>query len=363
MIDMVSPLDSNLKKFLTRFKEIDEQLLDPKIIKDRKIMGELGQERARLEPVVERIEKLQNIRKEKADAEKLLSQEKDSSLKNLAKEELGDLERQERDVQKKLDEDLIPVDPTDQRDVILEIRAGAGGEEAALFGADLLRMYTRLSEQKGWRTTMLSGNRTGIGGFKEAVLEVKGAGAFGLLKYESGVHRIQRIPETEKSGRVHTSTATVAVLPIAEEVDIDIKTEDLRIDVFRASGHGGQSVNTTDSAVRITHVPSGLVVSMQEERSQLKNREKAMKILRSRLLDQEQLKAAQERGTLRKVQIGTGDRSEKIRTYNLPQDRITDHRIKYTRHGVVEVFDGDLDDIIGKLAAANQAKLKGQTSP
>ena len=247
--------------------------------------------------------------------------------------------------------------------LILEIRAGAGGDEAGLFAADLLRMYTRFGERRGWKLTLLSANRSGIGGFKEVVVEVKGEGVFGVLKYESGVHRVQRIHETEKSGRIHTSTATVAVLPVAEEVDVAIKPSDLRIDVFRSSGHGGQSVNTTDSAVRITHLPTSLVVSMQEERSQLKNKEKALRILRTRLLDAEQERAAHERGTLRRVQIGSGDRSEKIRTYNVPQDRVTDHRIKITAHGVARLLDGDLQELTEALSAANRSQIKKSLRP
>lgn len=356
-MDPTPAMESQFKTILEQFAQIERDFSDPATVKNQRAMSELGRERARLEPIVVRINRLLLIRTEKVDAEKLVAREKDPSMREMAKEELGDLEREEQALLMQLETDLLPHDPTDDRETIIEIRAGAGGDEAGLFAADLFRMYSLFSERRGWRTNLMSANRTGIGGFKEVVFEVKGEGAFGLLKFESGVHRIQRVPETEKSGRVHTSTATVAVLPIAEEVDVVIKPEDLRIDVFRASGHGGQSVNTTDSAVRITHVPTGLVVSMQEERSQLKNKEKAMRILRSRLLDQEQTRAAQERGAMRRVQIGTGDRSEKIRTYNVPQDRVTDHRIKVTEHGVDAIFDGGLGELLGKLIAEHRAKL------
>ncbi len=352
------PWESNLQDILKRFDEVEADLANPETSQDRKKLLDLSRERSRLEPIVKRINKLAAVRQELKDAQALFEKETDDALKNLAKEEIGDLERNEQKILTKLETDVLPVDPSDERDAILEIRSGAGGDEAALFGSDLLRMYTRYAERQGWRTNLMSANRTGIGGIKEAVLEIKGNGVFGRLKYESGVQRIQRIPETEKSGRVHTSTATVAVLPIAEEVDLEIKPSDLRIDVYRSSGHGGQSVNTTDSAVRITHVPTGVVVAMQDERSQLKNKDKAMKILRSRLLDAEQERAAKDRGAMRKVQVGTGDRSEKIRTYNVPQDRITDHRIKFTTHNVTAIFDGGLDEIIDKLIEANQAILK-----
>lgn len=352
------PWESGLNKIIKRFAQIENSLVDPKISGDRARLLKLSRERARLAPIVQRINALQQVRKELADAQMLLKKESDDALKNMIKEELADLERQENKLQEQLALDLLPQDPADAGDAILEIRAGAGGEEASLFGADLLRMYTRFAERQGWRTNLLSINRTGLGGIKEAILEIKGQDVFGTLKFESGVHRIQRIPTTEKSGRVHTSTATVAVLPIADEVDLEIKPEDLRVDVYRSSGHGGQSVNTTDSAVRITHLPTGTVVAMQDERSQLKNKDKAMRILRSRLLDAQQQKNTDERGALRRIQIGTGDRSEKIRTYNVPQDRITDHRIKLTAHGVAQVFDGDLDKLTTSLIRANQAILK-----
>lgn len=354
----MQPLDSTLAQVRESFAEVERTLSEPGIAQDPKRLTELSRERARLAPIVERIAELERVGRELTDAKKMLAAESDESVKTLAKEEVGDLEARAAELLRQLDIDLLPHDPTDERDAIIEIRAGAGGDEASLFAADLMRLYSHFSERKGWRVALLSASRSDVGGTKEAILEIKGEGVFGSLKFESGVHRVQRIPQTEKSGRVHTSTATVAVLPIAEEVDIVIKPEDLRIDVYRSSGHGGQSVNTTDSAVRITHVPSGLVVAMQDERSQLKNKEKALRVLRTRLLDLEQERAAHERGTMRRVQIGTGDRSEKVRTYNVPQDRITDHRIKVTVHGVQRVLDGDLTELNRALIDANRAALK-----
>ncbi|MFO0702757.1 MAG: peptide chain release factor 1 [Candidatus Andersenbacteria bacterium] len=352
------PSQASLDKVLAEFAAVEQQLADPSVTTNPTKLSELGREQARLEPIVQRVRRLLEVRRERTDAEQLAAAERDASLKTLALDEVGELEREEKALLAQLDVDLLPHDPTDDRDAILEIRAGAGGDEAGLFAADLLRMYTRYGERRGWSMPMLSASRSGIGGFKEVVVEVKGPGAYGVLKYESGVHRVQRIPSTEKSGRIHTSTATVAMLPVAEEVDIDIKPQDLRVDVFRSGGHGGQSVNTTDSAVRITHLPTGVVVSMQDEKSQLKNKEKAMRILRTRLLDAKQEQAARERSSLRRVQIGTGDRSEKIRTYNVPQDRITDHRIKVTVHGVARVFDGDLQELTDALAAANREQVR-----
>jgi len=343
-----------------RFEEVEQELGTAAAAGKSAQLKTLSRERARLEPIVERIKRLELLRTEKQDAEAMVAAEKDASLKALAKEELGDLEAEEQKLLAQLDIDLLPVDPSEDRDAIIEIRAGAGGDEAGLFAADLLRMYTRIAERHNLKPTLINSNRTGIGGFKEAILEVKGDKSFGVFKFESGVHRVQRVPDTEKSGRIHTSTATVAVLPLAEDVDLEIKPGDLKIDVYRAGGHGGQSVNTTDSAVRITHLPTGVVVAMQDERSQLKNKEKAMRILRTRLLDAQQEKSARERGQMRKVQIGTGDRSEKIRTYNVPQDRVTDHRIKVTEHGVQRILDGDVDELLAKLVAANRAELKKQ---
>jgi peptide chain release factor 1 len=258
------------------------------------------------------------------------------------------------ELEKEINDELTPADPMDKKNIIIEIRAGTGGDEAALFAADLFRMYSRFAESQGWKTKILDANQIGIGGFKEIIFEISGKDVYKSLKYESGVHRVQRVPETEKSGRVHTSAATVAVLPEAEEIDIEIKSEDLRIDVFRSGGHGGQSVNTTDSAVRITHLPTNTVVSCQDEKSQLKNKAKALQILRSRLLAAEQERAAKERGDERKSQIGSGDRSEKIRTYNFPQDRVTDHRIKQNFSQIESIMDGNIDQIIKSLKEADK---------
>ena len=258
---------------------------------------------------------------------------------------------------------LLPTDPNDEKNVIVEIRAGAGGDEAALFGSDLARMYTRYAERQGWRTEVLSANGTGIGGYKEIILEVRGQGAYSRLKFESGVHRVQRVPATEASGRIHTSTATVAVLPEAEEIDVSIDPDDLEIDVYRAGGHGGQGVNTTDSAVRITHKPTGLVVTCQDERSQLKNKARAMAVLRARLLSLEERRRADELGDTRRLQVGTGDRSEKIRTYNFPQDRVTDHRIGVTVHNLPGMLDGAIDPLMRALIDADQAdRLEASTA-
>jgi peptide chain release factor 1 len=313
---------------------------------------------------VQRINRREQVEKDLAGARELIN---DPELKDTASHEIASLEKEKYSLEESLKLDLMPRDPNDAKDVIMEIRAGAGGDEAGLFAAELFRAYSRYAEAQGWRINLISSNRTGLGGFKEVIFEVTGNQVFAKLKYERGVHRVQRVPETEKSGRVHTSTITVAAMPEIEEAEWEINPADLRIDVYRSGGHGGQSVNTTDSAVRITHLPTNTVVICQDERSQLKNKEKALKVLRSRLAEAEREKKAKAEAAARRSQIGTGDRSEKIRTYNFPQDRVTDHRIKLTLTNLPDVMEGNLDRLITPLTEADQhrqlAKLKTPNSP
>ena len=285
----------------------------------------------------------------------MLEEESDPEMRELLKEELSQAKKQTTELEHHLKLLLLPKDPNDEKNVIVEIRAGAGGDEAALFAAEIYRMYAKYAEGQRWRVEMMNLNENGLGGFKEAVFMINGNGAYSRLKYESGVHRVQRVPETESGGRIHTSTITVAIMPEAEEIDFHLDLNDCKFDVFRASGNGGQCVNTTDSAVRLTHIPTGIVISCQDEKSQLKNKEKALKVLRARLYDMELQKQHDAEAEARKSQVGTGDRSEKIRTYNFPQGRVTDHRIKLTTHRLGEVLDGDLDEIIDSLTAADQA--------
>jgi peptide chain release factor 1 len=306
--------------------------------------------------VVETYREYKRVTKEIKEAKTLLNEESDGEMRELAQAELDELVQRKADLEQRLKVLLLPRDPNDEKNVIMEIRAGTGGEEAALFAADLFRMYARYAERQGWKTDILNANPTDIGGFKEAIFLLEGKGAYSRLKFESGVHRVQRIPTTESGGRIHTSAATVAVLPEAEEVDVEIDPNDLRIDVFCASGHGGQSVNTTQSAVRITHIPSGIVVSMQDEKSQHKNKDKAMKVLRARLLDRAQEEHQQKVSSTRRSMVGTGDRSERIRTYNFPQNRVSDHRVGLTLHRLDAVLEGDLDEIIDTLVTTDQAE-------
>ena len=344
-----------LRELERRYDELTQMMGDPAVATDPDKLLEYGRERAEIEDVVVAYRDLKALDGQIADAEAMAA-DSDPELAELAREELDSLRSDREPLVSRLRALLVPKDPNDEKNVIVEIRAGTGGDEAALFAAELLRLYSRYAERQGWKTDILSLNETGIGGIKEAVLEVRGRGAYSHLRYESGVHRVQRVPVTESSGRIHTSAATVAVLPEAEDVDIQIDENDLRVDVFRSTGHGGQSVNTTDSAVRITHLPTGIVVSCQDEKSQLKNKAKAMAVLRARLYDIEQQRLDEERGGMRRSQVGSGDRSEKIRTYNFPQDRVTDHRLKMNLSNLPSVMDGNIEPFVRELQALDQAE-------
>ncbi|WP_281744221.1 peptide chain release factor 1 [Thermanaerovibrio acidaminovorans] len=347
-----------LEEIESAFQDIESRMADPEISNNVQEMQSLSRRHSELYPVVQAFREYRKVMRSLEEARELLEQD-DEEMRQLAKEEVQRLSDMLPGLEQDLKVLLLPRDPNDHKNVIIEIRAGAGGDEAALFAADLFRMYTRYTERQGWRYEIMEMNETGIGGYKEVVFLVKGEGAYSKLKFESGVHRVQRIPVTEASGRIHTSTATVAVLPEAEDVDVQIRPEDLKIDTYRASGAGGQYVNMTDSAVRITHIPTGLVVTCQDERSQLKNRAKAMQLLRARLYDQELQKQQAQMAAERKGQVGTGDRSERIRTYNYPQNRLTDHRIGFTLYKLDQVLDGDLYELIEALRVADQAeKLK-----
>ena len=344
-----------LEKVEKRFDELSLRLQDPEVLKNPPETKKIARERRDLEELVLSYQAYRGIRKEIGDNEALLA-ESDSELRALAQEELEALREREREVEAKIQDLLVPRDPRDDKNVILEIRAGAGGDEAALFAADLFRMYSRYAERNKFRVEVMSKNQTGTGGFKEIIALVEGKGAFRRLQHESGVHRVQRVPLTEASGRIHTSTVTVAVLPEAEEIEVEIRPEEIRTDSFRASGPGGQNVNKVESAVRITHLPTGIVVQCQDEKSQHKNRVKAMRVLRARLLDRYQSEQKEEITQTRRTQVGTGERSEKIRTYNFPQGRVTDHRIGLTLHRLEGILDGDLDGITESLHAHFQAK-------
>jgi len=345
-----------LSRIEERYEELERLLADPEVAADYNRAREYARERAGISELVDTYRLFRSVDEELAETRSMLDDELDEDMRTLIKQEIAELEAQQEELQEKLRLLLLPKDPNDERNVIMEIRAGTGGEEAALFAADLYRMYARYAEAHRWKTELLSSNVTGIGGFKQVIFEVQGQGAYSRLKHESGVHRVQRVPVTESSGRIHTSTATVAVLPEADEVEVRIDPEDLRVDVFRSAGHGGQSVNTTDSAVRITHLPTGLVVSCQDERSQLQNRARALSILRARLYDIEQRKQFEQVDSARRAQVGTGERSEKVRTYNFPQSRVTDHRIHFSSHDLERVLAGGLDQFIEQLSAAEQAE-------
>jgi len=351
-------LDAKLSEVARQYDDLQAEFSEPATARDPDAMRRLGKELARLEPVVAAYRELEEARRELAGAREMREVETDEDLKAMAREEIDRLETVETRLLADLHVLLLPRDPNDDRDVILEIRAGAGGEEAALFAAELYRMYTRYADRHRFTPELMSLSETGIGGIKEAIVSIHGDGAYSRLKFEGGVHRVQRIPATESSGRIHTSTVTVVVMPEADEVEIEIDEEkDLRIDVKRASGPGGQSVNTTDSAVRITHLPTGLVVEIQDEKSQHKNKAKALSVLRSRLLERQLAEQREADSATRRSMVGSGDRSDKVRTYNFPQDRVTDHRIGRTLHNLPAVMDGAIDDLIDALTMADQAEL------
>jgi peptide chain release factor 1 len=345
-----------LEQIDNRYDEIDRQMAGPEVASDPKELQKLAQEKAAIDEVVSVYREYRATEKSLEETREMLRAEQDEEMATLVKQEVTELESKLELLSGQLKQALIPKDPNDEKNIIMEIRAGAGGDEAGLFAADLFRMYTRYAQERGWHVEIISANESGIGGFKEVIFEVAGKGAFSRLKYERGVHRVQRVPVTESSGRIHTSTATVAVLPEAEEVELDINQDDLRIDIFHSGGAGGQNVNKVATAVRITHLPTGMVVVCQDERSQLRNKNKAMAVLRARLLDIEQRRQETELSTQRRSQVGTGDRSEKIRTYNFPQDRVSDHRINLNLHNLDRIMEGDLDQLIDALATDDQAK-------
>ena len=344
-----------LEDLLIRFEEIMSELNEPSVVNDQARFQKLTKEQSDLQPIVDAYKEYKKCQETVEESLMMLDEESDEEMREMLKEELNEAKKRIEELEHELKILLLPKDPNDEKNVIVEIRAGAGGDEAALFAAEIYRMYVKYADMQRWKTEMMSLNENGIGGFKEAVFMINGKGAYSRLKYESGVHRVQRVPETESGGRIHTSTITVAIMPEAEEIDFHLDMNDCKFDVFRASGNGGQCVNTTDSAVRLTHIPTGIVISCQDEKSQLKNKDKALKVLRSRLYEMELEKRHDAEAEARRSQVGTGDRSEKIRTYNFPQGRVTDHRIKLTLHRLDDVMNGDLSEIIDSLIAADQA--------
>ena len=345
-----------LELLIEKFEELEKKIIDPEIMKDMNVWQKLAKEHGDMKPIVEKYREYSKHKKELEENKEMLKESLDDEMKELVKEEISELEDSIEKEEQDLKILLLPKDPNDEKNVFMEVRAGTGGDEAGLFAEDLLRMYRMFADKQKWKTEIMSISEQGVGGIKEVVFLVKGHGAYSKLKYESGVHRVQRVPATESSGRIHTSAATVAVLPEVEDVDVVINQNDLRIDVYRASGNGGQCVNTTDSAVRITHIPTGLVVTCQDEKSQLKNKDKAMKILKSRLYEKYQEEQNKDIADARKSQIGSGDRSERIRTYNFPQGRVTDHRINMTIYQLDSFLNGDIGDMIDALITSDQAK-------
>jgi peptide chain release factor 1 len=339
-----------------RYNELIELMGSAEVTRNPDLLMKYGQEQTNLEPVVQTYHRYRDVLAQLGEAREMMADDLDDEMQAMVRDEIDTLASEQETLEQELRLMLLPKDPNDEKNVIVEIRAGAGGDEAGLFAADLFRIYKRYADEHGWKTSVLSQNESGIGGFKEIVFQVAGQGAYSKLKYESGVHRVQRIPQTESGGRIHTSTATVAVLPEMDEVEVEIDPNDIRIDIFRSSGPGGQSVNTTDSAVRLIHEPSGIVVSCQDEKSQLQNKAKAFNILRARLYDMEQRRLQEEHGASRRSQVGTGDRSEKIRTYNFPQTRVTDHRIAYTSHRLEGILNGEIDEFIEALTETDQEK-------